>query len=580
MAKKDETPRVPQEGGGQEISEAQAAMEAEKALFNYGCAMVARGLNKDELSILMRARNAQADTPLSDGKVDELIESAFMFALKDDSNIDLPTITAVKRQLAPLLDEIYDSLQPDAALFRHGEGLVSIRDGAIGHYTGDTVSTLLSRRANYVDAKQGGMFPPVRAANAVLYASRGSEGDRIRPLERVVNVPTLRKDGTVFDSPGYDVTSGLFYHPVGNIPKIQPNPDRREAADAAEWLLDMLCDFPFANESDRTNYVGMLLTFVVRELCACVPLALLDAPAAGTGKSLLAKIASITAIGALPEFGVLPNDEAEIRKNFTSELRESPPVLIFDNADRIIKSATLAALITSDIWQDRLLGRNRILHLPMRSVLIFTGNNIRLGGDIPRRCYRARIDANASQPWTRGGFRHRLPEYAAENRGKIITSLLTMAWAWIVAGRPEGGNTAFGGFESWCSVIGGILEYAGLNGFLDNLQEMYSDTADGEDDTEQWSEWMWAIYRHFDENEFTISGLAAAISYTQGVLRDDMPYSVGNPGTANDLDWLKTLGKLLGNRAGQVFEAEGVRLKLERREGRGRKKHFRLRKIN
>jgi hypothetical protein len=221
-----------------------------------------------------------------------------------------------------------------------------------------------------------------------------------------------------------------------------------------------------------------------------------------------------------------------------------------------------------------------MLRLPVRVVTVFTGNNLRLGGDMPRRCYRIRIDANAAQPWTRGGFRHRLPDYALENRGMIIASLLTMARAWIVAGRPKGNNPALGSFEAWCEVTGGILEYAGLSGFLGNLQEMYRDTADGDDDAEQWACWMGAIHAHFGENEFTISGLAAALANVQGVLQDDMPYSVGNPGTVNDPAWLKTLGKLMGNRTGQVFESEDVRLKLERREGRGRKKHFRLRKIN
>ena len=42
------------------------------------------------------------------------------------------------------------------------------------------------------------------------------------------------------------------------------------------------------------------------------------------------------------------------------------------------RSTALAALATADIWEDRLLGRSQMLHLPMRTVMIFTGNNIRL----------------------------------------------------------------------------------------------------------------------------------------------------------------------------------------------------------
>ncbi|MDR1515314.1 MAG: hypothetical protein LBS45_06435 [Synergistaceae bacterium] len=554
----DEIARIPQDGG----LKSQALVETEKMLFNYGCAMTARGLNKSELAILMLAKNGQMDAPLSEEKIADLAETAFVFALRDDVNNSLPTITGAKRQLFPLLDEIYNSLSPDITLFRHGGGLVSVRDGVIDHYTPDTALTLLSRRANYVDVKQDGMFPPTRAANAILFASPGSDGDKIRPLERVVNVPVLRKDGTVFDSPGYDVTSRIFYHRTGNIQKIESNPRRQEAIDAAAWLLDMVGQFPFESESDRTNYIGLLLTLVVRELCGCVPMALIDAPSAGTGKSLLAKIAAIVATGTLPEFGVLPSEESEMRKAFTSRLRESPPILIYDNTDEVIRSATLAAVITSDVWQDRQLGRNKILHLPMRAALVVTGNNIRLGGDMPRRCYRVRLDANAAQPWMRGGFKHQLPGYAAENRGRIVAALLTMARAWVVAGCPKGNNVRIGSFESWCEVTGGILEYAGLNGFLGNLGEMYHDTADGEDDAMQWSAWMGAIHAHFGGNAFTVKQLAEVMVATHGALREYAPYSLGEIGLATERVWLTKLGAALHGRKGQVFSLEQGAAKL------------------
>jgi hypothetical protein len=560
MMGNDDVVRIPQDDGERERLRLQAQEEAGKALFNYGCAMTARGLNKRELSVLMRDRNGQTDAPLCDEKVDELIESASMFSLKDDTNIDLPTITGSKRQLLPLLNEIYDSLRPDATLFRHGGGLVSLMDGRISHYTAESVPKLMSRWANYFDGKHNGMFPPTVAAKAVLYSIDDQE--RIRPLERVTNVPVLREAGTVLDSPGYDATSGIYYHPTGDVPRIEPNPRRQEAASAAAWLLDMTGQFPFEGESDRANYIGMLLTFVVRQLCGCVPLALIDAPSPGSGKSLLAKIAAIVATGQIPEFGVLPAEEPEVRKAFTSKLQESPSILIFDNSDAVIRSATLAAVVTSDIWLDRQLGRNKILHLPMRATLVVTGNNVRLGGDMPRRCYRVRLDANAAQPWMRDGFKYQLPAYAVENRGKIVAALLTMAQAWIAAGRPKGGNPTLGSFESWCSVVGGVLEYAGLKGFLGNLQEMYRDTADGEDDADQWSQWMAAIHAHYGDNAFTVKMLAEAMAATSGPLHEDAPYSLGEIGTANERAWLTRLGAALHGRKGQVFQCDGVPLKL------------------
>jgi hypothetical protein len=48
---------------------------------------------------------------------------------------------------------------------------------------------------------------------------------------------------------------------------------------------------------------------------------------------------------------------------------------------------------------------------------------------------------------------------------------LSIVEAWIVAGKPLG-NRTLGGFEGWSQVIGGILEVAGIPGFLGNLDRL------------------------------------------------------------------------------------------------------------
>jgi hypothetical protein len=83
---------------------------------------------------------------------------------------------------------------------------------------------------------------------------------------------------------------------------------------------------------------------------------------------------------------------------------------------------------------------------------------------------------------------------------------------------------------------------------------MYSDTADGEDDAEQWIAWMSAIHAHFSDNSFTVKQLAEAMSNLySGAIKDDAPYSLGEIGKANDRAWLTRLGCALHNRVGQMF---------------------------
>jgi len=52
-----------------------------------------------------------------------------------------------------------------------------------------------------------------------------------------------------------------------------------------------------------------------------------------------------------------------------------------------------------------------------------------------------------------------------------LEATLTLVQAWIDAGRPSGKRT-LGSFESWSRTIGGILEVAGVPGFLEEEIEL------------------------------------------------------------------------------------------------------------
>jgi hypothetical protein len=237
-----------------------------------------------------------------------------------------------------------------------------------------------------------------------------------------------------------------------------------------------------------------------------------------------------------------------------SQLREAPAIINIDNVTDIIKSPILAALLTAPAIRDRLLGKSQMLELPVRSVLISTGNNLRVGGDMVRRCYYIKIDANAVHPHMRTGFKYELPQYAIDNRGRIVAGLLTMARAWLCAGRPRGRNPVLGSFESWCRVVGGILEYSGVNGFLGNLEEMRQNTADEDDDALQWTAWMATMYARFGNEDFTVSELDAATNELNWkALRDTAPFSLGDFWLLNEKARLTVLGTALHSHKGRLF---------------------------
>jgi hypothetical protein len=60
-----------------------------------------------------------------------------------------------------------------------------------------------------------------------------------------------------------------------------------------------------------------------------------------------------------------------------------------------------------------------------------------------------------------------------EHRSQLVRAALILIKAWVVAGMPLWRDKTLGSYEQWSAVMGGILENAGIEGFLDNLEEFY-----------------------------------------------------------------------------------------------------------
>jgi hypothetical protein len=277
--------------------------------------------------------------------------------------------------------------------------------------------------------------------------------------------------------PGYDEQSRLFYAQQDglNMPELPERPNADHIEVAVELVLDVISDFPFVDVASRANAVAAMLTPVVRPATkGPTPLALFDATTQGTGKTLLSEVVSIIISGREAAMFSAPRDTEEWRKALTSVLREGSAVVVIDNVSYKLNNGDFCKALTETTHGDRILGKSETVNLPVRCAWIATGNNIQLGGDMPRRCYWIRMDAKCSKPFQRTGFKHkRLKEYVLKHRGELLAALLTLARAWFVAGRPVPRLTPVGSFEDWSVMIGGILQHAGIEGFLDNSNELY-----------------------------------------------------------------------------------------------------------
>jgi hypothetical protein len=131
---------------------------------------------------------------------------------------------------------------------------------------------------------------------AITYLSR--KGDwRIPVLTGLTNCPTLRRDGSLLGTLGYDAKTGLLFDLEGCTFQVGDAPRRDEALDALSRLLGLIDTFKFVNDADRSVAISGILSALIRNSLDTVPLHAFTAPVAGSGKSLLVDIASIIVSG-------------------------------------------------------------------------------------------------------------------------------------------------------------------------------------------------------------------------------------------------------------------------------------------
>jgi hypothetical protein len=258
-------------------------------------------------------------------------------------------------------------------------------------------------------------------------------------------------------------------------------------------------------------------------------------------------------------------DDEEWRKKITSLLIADRPVVIIDNVERPLRSGQLSAALTTSEWTDRILGKSEVLHLHSRAIWIATGNNIRLGGDIGRRAYWIRLNANLPRPWLRDSrtFKRELPAWAISHRAEMVAALLIMARAWFLNGKPVWSGCPLGSYETWSQYVGGILEHGGVTDFLKNLEDLYEQT---DDELNEWSAFMNAIFETFGtDTSFSTKTLVNCILREAGegniLYSQEEDSSIktvlpDNLGDVKDKGFPRRLGISIKKHKDQIFEVE------------------------
>jgi hypothetical protein len=407
-------------------------------------------------------------------------------------------------------------------------------------------------------AKNAGFLPTLFPREVSTRAASAPELLRgLRPLSGVSHTPFVRADGSVLKKPGYDDESATLFLPDRGL--------RVPDADPGVVLLrELVVDFPFVTDHDRANYLGAMLTPLLRRLVPPpYPLIAIGAPQPGSGKSLLAKVLRIVHGGVFRSEMV--RDGAEMRKQITAILdTTSAPVVTFDNLNGTLRSPVLDGLLTSAEWNDRILGVSEDRRLANDRLWTITGNNLLLGGDLKRRTIWVTIDPVDEHPELRTRFVHPdLPGWTERRRGDILAALLGMVRRWDEDGRPDGGIERTDDFGDWQRVVGGILAHAGIEGKLNHVESVRHA---GLEDEDEWGIFLRAVEEVYGTRSFLAKQILDGLGMDNGIDPDALPSDVLDKARFNEQAASKSLGRWMMNRqgrwaAGRVIEKAGTNRK-------------------
>ncbi|MFH8387730.1 hypothetical protein ACH4E7_43795 [Kitasatospora sp. NPDC018058] len=396
------------------------------------------------------------------------------------------------------------------------------------------------------------LLPP-RIASVALAKTRWD----LPVLKGISSVPLLLPDGTFQLRPGFHEKTGYFYEPRHIVPDVPADPTDEQVQEARNLIVDkLLADFPWQTTADKASYLGALFFAPLRVLVDDpMPPLMLSATNPGSGKSLL-----VTILESLYGAGrsTWAADNSEMAKVITSVLTANAnPVVIFDNLPNghTVRFPVLSELATARTWNARILGQTRMANVPNGRLWIVNGNGLGTGDDMARRVIwsvldpAVRPDLRDASGFVLGDLDQWLPDHSA----KVLHAVLVLLAAWAAKGMPRSSHS-IASFGAWPSVLGGILEFLRVDGWLESREEHMQD---GDEDAIEWGAFLARWHQVIGDAEVTSKTVLDAAQSTPdqdgygntpGPLSDAFPREGGK-----FLPSVKQLGHWLKARDGRHF---------------------------
>jgi len=410
-----------------------------------------------------------------------------------------PTLD-ITRPLDQLVDLSEKYLSGDTSIYQRAGELLHIqhdkdRKVVLKALKSPFMRYLLSRVALWVKEDES-VHPPASIARCLVDRS---VWPNIRKLRALTTFPPISSDGGVNAEIGYHDATNVYF--AGGVEvKIPPSPSLKDAKEAVATLLDIVVDFPFATPGHASAWLAGLLSPIVRFAHnGNTPIVIVQANGPRVGKTNLVKIVAHILSGDECPVVTHTKSEDEERKRILSYLRVGRSMVLVDNVVGQYGGASVNALATSRMWEDRVLGHSKVIQVQNDTTWFITGNNIILAPDTAERCLNVRLLSLEERPHLRSGFKYPdLFSTIRERRGVLLSAALCIIKGYIQAGSPDMKLDRWGSFEPWSNLVRNALVWAGQPDPASTRVELEMDADVGRHDASSLVEGWLELEKEFD----------------------------------------------------------------------------------
>ena len=318
---------------------------------------------------------------------------------------------------------------------------------------------------------------PAEIAKSVIAV--GVEDQSIKELRGIIYCPIFRDNGDIVTKRGYDSRTHLYLAAdvdwsALNVPD---KPSREDAIAAAKWIVEEIYGEFSTDDVGRSVMFSSLVSSVLRPYLDGSPLHCVDGATYGVGKSMVAEIVGIVAMGVKPPMTLPGETKEETMKRVEAVTRSGDAINVLDNLSQPLTGDALCGLITAEVVNIRVFGTNTVERLRPSSFWMATGQNLTVSADMIRRSLSVRIDPGIERPELSKFKKPHLIGWVKEHRMEILSKIYLILRAHAQSGFPcgDGEPLHLGSFSGWARRVAGLCTWLGFVSPMKSQDKLYSE---------------------------------------------------------------------------------------------------------